>query len=285
MGSIASYQQALSCDASVVACYAQRGSHAQHPSTWTLEALSSDSYYNYYPKGLPPLHIVAGPRHYTAVQLLLETGVDPSAVDADGMTALHLAAGRGHEPVVQLLLRSGADLSIATTGGHFLSGEGDNLMAELLADKTDSSGVTKRRPWQPGYTTVLIEKAPGHLAVYRGGSQLLAGPLLLLLKIPSSFISVAFGATALHLAAGRGDEPVVRLLLENSADLSGANKEGSTALHVAAAGGHGLVVQLLLEKGADLSVADNEGKTALQQAAEHGHELAVQLLLEKAPTH
>ena len=56
---------------------------------------------------------------------------------------------------------------------------------------------------------------------------------------------------------------MVKLLLENGADLERADNEGSTALMHAAGGGHAKAAKLLLENGADLGRADNEGWTAL----------------------
>ncbi|KAJ9644083.1 hypothetical protein H2199_003951 [Coniosporium tulheliwenetii] len=89
------------------------------------------------------------------------------------------------------------------------------------------------------------------------------------------------GRTALHWAASRGNEVMVRLLLEEGADLHAKDEDGRTALHEAARSGKEAVVRLLLEEGADLHAKDKDGRTALHEAARSGKEAVVRLLLEK----
>jgi hypothetical protein len=88
------------------------------------------------------------------------------------------------------------------------------------------------------------------------------------------------GRTALHEAAGVGHDAVVQQLLENGADVKAKGNNGWTALHGAAGGGHEAVVRLLLENGADVKAKNNYGRTALHEAAGAGHEAVVRLLLE-----
>jgi ankyrin repeat protein len=97
---------------------------------------------------------------------------------------------------------------------------------------------------------------------------------------PSTDPSHSDGKTALHRAAARGHETVVRLLLENGAGVDVQNKYGATALHRAAAHGHETVVRLLLENGAGVGVWDKFGAMALHRAATNGHEMIVRLLLK-----
>jgi ankyrin repeat protein len=82
-------------------------------------------------------------------------------------------------------------------------------------------------------------------------------------------------------AAKGGQEAVVRLLLENGAELDSKSQSGQTPLSWAAKKGHEAVVRLLLEKGAELDSKSESGQTPLLLAAENGHEEVVRLLLLK----
>ena len=95
------------------------------------------------------------------------------------------------------------------------------------------------------------------------------------------------GNTALMLAAWKGHEAMVALLLEKGADVNLRGHEPhDVALMKAAAQGHEAVVALLLESGAKLNLTTScygrsDGKTALTYAAAGGHEAVVALLLER----
>ncbi|KAF9630245.1 ankyrin repeat containing protein [Lasiodiplodia theobromae] len=87
--------------------------------------------------------------------------------------------------------------------------------------------------------------------------------------------------TALHIAAERGHEKTVRLLLgpQGGANVNEKDSRGSTALHVAAANGDEAMVRLLLDCNADVHAADEQGWSALHRAAERGDEGVLLLLL------
>ncbi|KAI1659514.1 ankyrin repeat-containing domain protein [Daldinia decipiens] len=72
---------------------------------------------------------------------------------------------------------------------------------------------------------------------------------------------------ALAAAAGRGNESMVRYLLEHGAQQDKDVIEGGIpelALHIAARKGHVGIVKMLLEHGADIGKRDAEGRTALE---------------------
>eukprot|EP01104_Vermistella_antarctica_P011315 TRINITY_DN314_c7_g1_i1.p1 TRINITY_DN314_c7_g1~~TRINITY_DN314_c7_g1_i1.p1 ORF type:complete len:817 (+),score=277.80 TRINITY_DN314_c7_g1_i1:241-2451(+) len=70
------------------------------------------------------------------------------------------------------------------------------------------------------------------------------------------------GEFPLHIAAGSGNEPVVKWLLEHNAKPNLFNKLGETALHYAVMGGSLEVVVALLAADADRSVNSLSGETA-----------------------
>lgn len=88
------------------------------------------------------------------------------------------------------------------------------------------------------------------------------------------------GVTALTMAASRGYQDIVQLLLDVGADVNSKDRFGATALMVAAREWRTEAVKILLAAGADLNVQDAIGETALMKAARHGYQDIVQLLLE-----
>ncbi|KAL5592674.1 hypothetical protein FOBRF1_013700 [Fusarium oxysporum] len=87
--------------------------------------------------------------------------------------------------------------------------------------------------------------------------------------------------TALQGASTEGHEPIMKLLLDKGADVNAQVEEHGTALQGASAGGHEPIVKLLLDNGADVN-AHGGGLygTALQAAAVEGHEQIVKLLFD-----
>lgn len=87
--------------------------------------------------------------------------------------------------------------------------------------------------------------------------------------------------TALHLASYFGIEFLVRLLLEQGADLMEATFDGRTPLYLAAGNGHFKTVQLLLAKGAFIQEADPCGRTPQHRASTNTFLKTIRILLER----
>ncbi|KAJ3804424.1 ankyrin repeat-containing domain protein [Lentinula aff. lateritia] len=85
---------------------------------------------------------------------------------------------------------------------------------------------------------------------------------------------------ALQAASYGGHESIVRLLLENDADVNAQGGEYGNALQAASFHGHESIVKLLLENNADSNVHGGHFGNALQAASVDGHESIVKLLLE-----
>jgi len=91
------------------------------------------------------------------------------------------------------------------------------------------------------------------------------------------------GWTPLHKASWLPDEEMVRLLVEEGADIAAVDDHGSTPLHTAAfTGDHG-VISFLLQRGANVHArrTDN-GTTPLHEAAQQAKPAAISLLLENS---
>jgi ankyrin repeat protein len=223
------------------------------------------------PDGTSPLVMAIINRHNDVAALLVEKGADPNVADIVGMTALYAAVdlrtlgplsnratpkptGRlDNLGLVKLLLDHGANpnarlknpiLARFRNAGDQLLNDGATplmraskgtdlpVMRALLDNGADPNLTTRN------YTTALM-LASGLRGTQRGGR----GPG----------------------EPGNQTLDAVTLLLERGADVDAFNSAGLTPLHVAAERGEDEVVALLIERGAD-HVPDKLGRTALDLA-------------------
>jgi len=89
-----------------------------------------------------------------------------------------------------------------------------------------------------------------------------------------------YGQTALHVAAGRGQTEVVKLLLAKGANALTTTTFAATALHFAAAGGHKDMVEPLLAHGADIDGLGCE-RAPIHMAMTGDQKEMVQFLIDK----
>ena len=89
------------------------------------------------------------------------------------------------------------------------------------------------------------------------------------------------GWTDLHLAAARGKQDEVKMLLDRGHAVELRNDKGRTPLYEAAKRGRTAAVQLLIERGADVEARGSGGYTPLISAAKQGHVEVARLLVAK----
>ena len=85
---------------------------------------------------------------------------------------------------------------------------------------------------------------------------------------------------ALQAASYNGDELIVKLLLENGAEVNAEGGEYGNALQAASLMGNETIVKMLLENGAEVNAEGGEYGNALQAASQMGKESIVKMLLE-----
>ncbi|KAJ7117091.1 hypothetical protein C8R44DRAFT_983359 [Mycena epipterygia] len=86
--------------------------------------------------------------------------------------------------------------------------------------------------------------------------------------------------SALQTASAKGDETLVGLLIEHGANLNVQSGRYGTALQAAAYHGHKNIAKLLIEMGAHVNEESGIYSTALQAASCQGHDGVVRLLIE-----
>lgn len=117
------------------------------------------------------------------------------------------------------------------------------------------------------------------------GTSLLLAAMCVLVSVPvlSSCRKKpeAANSPALCSAAYRGDDILVRTLLQQGANVNSRDNSGCTPIAGAAGGGRFSTVTLLLESGADVNAPCASGANPLSVAVYYGHANIVTLLLAK----
>lgn len=104
----------------------------------------------------------------------------------------------------------------------------------------------------------------------------------LLKGVSPNYQGSAYGFALLY-ASGNGHLEIVKLLIEDGANVNLQNGFDSTALHAAASRGYDEIVLLLLEKGANVSLKDATGENAHQMAVRHGKLTTAALIAKYCP--
>ncbi|VDK66476.1 unnamed protein product [Onchocerca ochengi] len=200
--------------------------------------------------GLTALHQAVIDGKPKVVQFLVEHGANVNAQDNEGWTPLHAAACCGNVDLVEYLCSEGADLSVTNS---------DKELAVDLAEEDDCRLALEEEHQRQNI--IPDECRNRELTIMRRDAEqwLKDGELH---DHPHS----RTGATALHVAAAKGYNDVLRLLLKAGADVNCRDRDGWTPLHAAAHWAEHEAAAILIQNGASFSELTNNGETVLNVA-------------------
>ena len=170
-------------------------------------------------------------------------GCDVNSADGNGHTPLHHASFYGRKEVVKILV----DLGKSTGGAGKAGKEGKEGK-----HNTNGNGLVIDAKDNRGWTPLMSASSNGCLDFCRA---------LLDAKADASETNLE-GRTPLHIAAGKGKEKVVKLLLSLSSGNKIVNfpsKRGWTPLFEACIHGHEEVIRMLVKGGGDAQAKDMMG--------------------------
>jgi ankyrin repeat protein len=207
-----------------------------------------------------PLIIASAMVHTQFVDLMLDNGAKPDAVDWRGYTALGLVVRDSHY---------GLDLA-----------RKDQIVTVVKALLAHGANPNFRLK-QPKALTVIEVSLDGATPLLLAAEVNNTGAVKALLDAGADpHITTEYGTTALTLAAGAGTDEqrprppeeramaieTAKLLVERGVDIHAVGQFGWTALHAAAYQGLTDVIQFLVSKGADVNEMDAFGQTPLSIA-------------------
>lgn len=204
---------------------------------------------------------------------LVAAGVDVNVHRSDGKTLLILAAKENDVVLVRRLIAAGADVNAVTDNGGtalmFAAIGGDLETQSTLIDAGADVNAIGGFDW----TALMVASVKGHAQAARQLLQRGADP-----NLPD-----IYGWTPLMRAVYEERAGVVEALLDQfGIDVDAQNDQGATALHLAALKGNEMLVRALLLAGANPRIKNRTGRTPAESALEAGHQNVAALLARRA---
>ena len=213
------------------------------------------------------LHLVVKYGRITVVEFLLsELSSNLLAADIDGNTPLHVAAREGRLDIVKQLIEQYAAPLDCWNNNH-------QLPIHLALERKHENIVNI-------FLLHIDGNTPLHIATIHGEPE---GLRLLIQQSGNPHCLNSKNQTPLHLAAGKGNEMIVKMLIsEFNCSPAVKDTDGNTPLHMAAIGGRAVVLKELAEQyGSPPDCQNNSLQTPLHLAVAGGHQEIIFMLMSE----
>ena len=216
------------------------------------------------PEGSTALILAIINAHFDLAEVLLEKGADPNIADSTGMTPLYAAVDM--HTLGPMLSRPGPKVTDNLDAA--------DLVAKLLDHDANANTRLKRPIIGRHHDSGDAAMGEGTTPLIRATKNVDTPVIKLLLEggadpsIPQKDYSTAM-MVAIRAAASSEANTIdaLKLFLDHGADVDAFNAAGQTALHVAAGRGADDVIRFLASRGATLNLKDKQGHTPLEIAS------------------
>lgn len=222
------------------------------------------------------------------LNLLLDNGADPNAMNPDGKNLLFIAIEKSDLDTLKLLVQKNTDINRKYLTGKYplihAIYKRNGAVIRFLIDSGANTNIKDESGNTPLVAAVESKDIQVTEYLVKGGADVnvtnSAGKKLLVvaydknsLEIFTQLISggaqvneLFDGQTMLHVTVTANKLSFVNALVKGGADLNAKNREGRTPLMITAEKGFSNGAKLLLGASADFNVKDNAGETALFKA-------------------
>lgn len=232
------------------------------------------------------------------IKKYIESRADLNTEDEKGDTLLCYAAKSGNMQIVKLLVEAGADVNTGSKWPPlYVAVDNNNTeLAEYLIDKGAQVDPDNDWEWTP------LQEAPYAAGVemvkllLENGADINAGPwtalyaavdkdrkdiVEFLIQNGADVNANEWGNPVLCYACSLNDPGILKLLINNNADIHIKDTGGRTCLHWAMRNENIEIAEILITEGAEIDIKDLEGVTPLQYAISRGKKDHVRFLVEK----
>jgi ankyrin repeat protein len=208
-------------------------------------------------------------KHYTFAKWLLDRGADPNVTDVKGRAALYAAVDMRNEDWSALPNRKLEDTYPSLDLIQAILAKGANINAKLTKPLPGRSGMDSGDTSLDEGTTPFMRAArSGDAAAMRVLLKAGADPKLVTKEGNNALMFAAGVGYRDKNTKGTEAEALesLKVCVEQGMDINDRNSKGETALHGAASRGADTIVKYLAEKGAKLDAKTSRGFTPLDVA-------------------